>query len=320
MGSNRWLLLPAGVRMVVKEMNKQTEWLLEFEDVHYTYPGSERQALAGLTLRIPEGRKSVILGHNGCGKSTLFLHANGIYRPQRGTVRWRGQPIRYERRFLADLRQRIGLVFQDPEQQLVANTVAEDLSYGLCNRKLPPAEIVRRVRLALARFDLADLADTPVHHLSLGQKKRVALAGVMVLRPELLLLDEPTAYLDRLQLGKLMKELDRIAEEGTTVVMATHDLEVAYAWADRIFVMHRGRIALEGTPDEVFSRRGFMTELQLGVPLLFDMWEALLRQTHQQGFPFPARPRTIAELKERLCQISVEMRSASRPDSPDIGD
>ncbi len=245
--------------------------LLEFEQVDYTYPSSLQPALQGITLRIPAGKRCALLGHNGCGKTTLFLLANGLYQPQGGQVYWQGKPIRYDRSSLMDLRQQVGLVFQDPEHQLVAATVEEDISYGLCNLGLPDGEVIQRVQQAIADFNLAELADRPVHHLSLGQKKRVSLADVMVLQPKLLLLDEPTAYLDRLHTRDLMAKLHQIHEQGTTIVMSTHDLDLAYSWADWIFIVDRGQLVLEGTPPAVFARRDLLDQLQLGVPLVFEI-------------------------------------------------
>jgi cobalt/nickel transport system ATP-binding protein len=245
--------------------------LLEFEKVDYTYPSSPQPALQSLTLRIPAGKRCALIGQNGCGKTTLFLLANGLYKPQRGSVHWQGSPLRYDRPSLMDLRQKVGLVFQDPEQQLVASTVEEDLSYGLCNQGLPDAEVNRRVGEAIANFNLSELAARPVHHLSLGQKKRVSLADVMVLQPELLLLDEPTAYLDQLHTRDLMAKLRQIHELGTTIVMATHDLDLAYCWADWIFILDKGKLVLEGMPQDVFAQREILENLQLGVPLVFDV-------------------------------------------------
>src|SRR4028118_1886689 len=143
-----------------------SQWLLEFDGVNHTYPASQQPALNGLTLRVPAGKKSALIGHNGCGKSTLLFLADGLYKPQQGNIRWRPAPLKYDHHLLSRWRQRIGLAFQDPEQQLVAGTVAEDISYGLCNLQLTQVEIERRVKQTLADFGLQELADRPLHHLS----------------------------------------------------------------------------------------------------------------------------------------------------------
>ncbi|MBM0744008.1 ABC transporter ATP-binding protein [Phormidium sp. CLA17] len=281
--------------------------LLEFEQVDYTYSGSPQPALQSLTLRIPAGKRCALIGQNGCGKTTLFLLANGLYKPQKGFVHWQGSPLRYDRTSLMDLRQKVGLVFQDPEQQLVASTVEEDISYGLCNLGLPDSEVDQRVGEAIEAFNLSSLAVRPVHHLSLGQKKRVSLADVMVLNPELLLLDEPTAYLDQIHTRDLMAKLRHIHERGTTIVMATHDLDLAYCWADWIFILDKGQLVLEGTPQDVFAQRETLERLQLGVPLVFDVLdkvaEALSNDSDQTEYqvmntiPEPLRNRILDVFK-----------------------
>ncbi|CEJ44699.1 energy-coupling factor ABC transporter ATP-binding protein [Umezakia ovalisporum] len=245
--------------------------LLEFEQVNFTYPGTQQLALNNLTLKIPAKKKCALIGQNGCGKTTLFLLANGLYKSQKGNIKWQGETLKYDRTSLLKLRQKVGLIFQDPEQQLVASTVEEDISYGLCNLGLPTAEIQQRVQQALVEFGLTELAQRSVHHLSFGQKKRVSIADVMVLKPELLLLDEPTAYLDTLHTRNLMATLKNIHTSGTTILMATHDLDLVYRWADWVFVMDRGQLILEGNPQDVFKQREILEELQLGVPLIYEM-------------------------------------------------
>lgn len=247
------------------------KYLLEFDQVHYTYPGARESSLNGLTLNIPFGKKCALIGQNGCGKTTLFLLANGLYKPNRGIVRWHGKPLRYDRNYLSNLRQEVGLIFQDPEQQLVASTIEEDISYGLCNLNLPPQEIVARVEEILKELRLEELAQRPVHHLSLGQKKRVSIADVMVLRPKLLLLDEPTAYLDIKHTRQLIKTLEKIHQDGTTLLMSTHDLDLVYRWADWIFVMDKGQLIFEGEPNDVFAQGQLLEQLDLGLPLIYQL-------------------------------------------------
>lgn len=247
------------------------KYLLEFEQVYYTYPGTQQAVLNGLNIKIPSGKKCALIGKNGCGKTTLFLLANGLYKPDRGIIKWLNEPLKYNRNYLSQLRQKIGLVFQDPEQQLVASTVEEDISYGLCNLGLSASEIQIRVEKMLVEFGLINLAEKPVHHLSLGQKKRVSIADVMVLEPQLLVLDEPTAYLDIKHTRNLMSTLKKIHSHGTTLLMATHDLNLVYRWADWVFVMDEGTLILEGTPEEVFSQRTVLEKLELGVPLIYEI-------------------------------------------------
>lgn len=257
--------------------------LIEFDRVSYTYPCSHNPALDSLNLIIPQHRRCALIGRNGCGKSTLFRLANGLYRPDRGIIRFSGKPLGYDRSSLQQLRQRVGLVFQDPEQQLVAPTVATDLSYGLCNLELPEKEIATRVQGALQAFDLTTLADLPINYLSLGQKKRVSLANVMVLQPQLLLLDEPTAYLDPSQVRNLLSMLQKVEQQGTTIVVATHDLNFVYAWADWILVMGKGRLILEGPPLEVFTQTETLQELGLGIPLAMELVRDITQLIESKG-------------------------------------
>lgn len=271
--------------------------MLQFDNIYYTYPNSVYCAINGLTMGIPVGKKSVILGRNGSGKSTLLFIADGLYRCSSGVVRWGEETLTYHHRTLGRWRQRIGLAFQNPEQQLVAGTVAEDISYGLCNLALPPREIAIRLEQAIIDFNLQELRDRPLHHLSLGQKRRVALAGVMTLQPQLLLLDEPTAYLDNLQTHHLLAELERIYCQGTTIVMATHDLNLAYAWGDWFFVLDAGQLVMEGEAKDIFSRRGILEELNLGIPLLWEVWEALSPHVSLRDSP---PPKTVEELRRVL--------------------
>ncbi|WP_144868902.1 energy-coupling factor ABC transporter ATP-binding protein [Hyella patelloides] len=271
-----------------------SQWLVEFQDVYYTYPGTNQPAIANLTLRIPQGKRCAVIGQNGCGKTTLFLLANGLYKPQQGGICYGGKRINYNRNSLIELRQQVGLVFQNPEQQLIASTVEEDISYGLCNLGLSGKAISKRVPQVLDQFELTSFAKKPVHQLSLGQKKLVSLAGVMVLQPSLLLLDEPTAYLDPLHTRQLAQTLATIHTEGTTILMATHDLEWVDRWADWVFVLNRGKLLLEGTPKDVFTQGDLLNKVKLSIPLRFQL-SSLLDEVNQST--------TIEQLKTKILQI-----------------
>ncbi|MGK7952494.1 MAG: energy-coupling factor ABC transporter ATP-binding protein [Xenococcaceae cyanobacterium] len=271
-----------------------SQWLLEFEDIYYTYPGTTQPAINSLTLRIRRGKRCALIGQNGCGKTTLFLLANGLYKPQQGSIRYGEKRLKYDRNSLISLRKQVGLVFQNPEQQLIASTVEEDISYGLCNLGLSETAIAQRVPEIIAQFELTSLATKPVHQLSLGQKKRVSLAGVMVLQPTLLLLDEPTAYLDPLHTRSLAQTLATIHGSGTTILIATHDLEWVSRWADWVFVMDRGKLILEGTPKDIFAQQELLERIKLGVPLGFQI-SSLLDEVSQST--------TIEQLKTKISQI-----------------
>ncbi len=272
-----------------------SEYLLEFEGVDYSYPMATAPALQGLSLRLPKHKKTALIGQNGCGKSTLFTIADGLAKPDRGSVTLDSVPLTFDRAALKRWRQRVGLVFQDPEQQLVAPTVAADISYGLYNQGLSEAEVAAKVTQTLADFNLESLAMSPLQHLSLGQKKRVSIAGVMALQPELLLLDEPTAYLDPVQTRNLLIELEAIAQRGTTLLIATHDLDFVYQWADWVLVMERGRLIAEGETLTVFDRIQSLPDFRLGMPILWQMWSRLSAK-----MPTVPAPRSIDEFTSYL--------------------
>jgi cobalt/nickel transport system ATP-binding protein len=272
-----------------------SEYLLEFKDIYYSYPMAKAPTLQGLSFRLPKQCKTALIGQNGCGKSTLFAIADGLCQPDRGTVTLDNVPLTFDRATLQRWRQRVGLVFQDPEQQLVAPTVAADISYGLYNQGLSEAEVAAKVTKTLADFNLEALAMSPLQHLSLGQKKRVSIAGVMALQPELLLLDEPTAYLDSIQTRNLLIELEAIAALGTTLLIATHDLNFVYQWADWVLVMEEGRLIAEGETLAVFEKLQFMPEFQLGMPILWQMWSQLANK-----MPGVAAPRSIEDFAAYL--------------------
>jgi cobalt/nickel transport system ATP-binding protein len=272
-----------------------SDYLLEMRDVGYSYPLADRPAVQNLSFHLPKQRKTALIGRNGCGKSTMFLLADGLCRPAQGEILLDGVELKFDRATLNRWRQRVGLVFQDPEQQLVAPTVEADISYGLCNQNLPLPEVAARVQQTLQDFQLTELARSPLHHLSLGQKKRVSIAGVMTIHPDLLLLDEPTAYLDPLQTRNLLAELENIHHAGTTLLIATHDLDFVYQWADWVLVMENGCLLLEGDTLTVFEKLQTLPDFSLGLPLLWQMWRALPPNL-QRGLP----PRSIEQLTNAL--------------------
>jgi cobalt/nickel transport system ATP-binding protein len=272
-----------------------SEYLLEFKDIYYSYPMAKAPTLQSLSFRLPKHRKTALIGQNGCGKSTLFAIADGLCQPDQGTVLLDDLPLTFDRATLQRWRQRVGLVFQDPEQQLVAPTVAADISYGLYNQGLSEAEVAAKVTKTLADFNLEALAMSPLQHLSLGQKKRVSIAGVMALQPELLLLDEPTAYLDPIQTRNLLAELETIIATGTTLLVATHDLNFVYQWADWVLVMEEGKLIAAGETLAVFEQLQFMASFKLGMPILWQLWSQLAPQ-----LPGVAAPRSIEEFMAYL--------------------
>ena len=227
--------------------------LLEFDDLHYAFPGSAIPALRGASLSIATGQRIALLGRNGAGKSTLLLHANGILRPAAGQVRLEGAPLEYTRRGLLRVRRQVGLVFQNPDDQLFSASVLQDISFGPMNLGLSITEVRRRVAEAADLCGISNLLDRPTHALSGGQKSLVALAGVLAMAPRVLLVDETTSGLDPWMRHQIFAIFDRLVEQGVTVLLATHDLTVARQWADTVVVMHEGRVVASAPPMQVFA-------------------------------------------------------------------
>ena len=197
--------------------------------------------LDACSLAIRAGSRNALLGSNGSGKTTLLQHFNALLRPTDGTVRFADQPMDYGRHGLNALRRQVGLVFQNPDRQLFSASVIEDVSFGPLNLGLDATAVRTRVAEALAAVGMGELADKPVHHLSFGQKKRVCIAGVLAMQPDVLLLDEPMAGLDAAVQSELQALLDALAVRGITIVLSTHDVDFAYRWADDIHLLAAGR-------------------------------------------------------------------------------
>jgi len=267
--------------------------ILEALDLHYAYPDGTR-ALQGVTASVPEGARLAVVGPNGAGKTTLFLHFIGILKPSRGAVRFAGREIRYDRKSLADLRRRVGVVFQDPDTQLFSASVFEEVSFGPTNLGLSPEEVRRRVREALKATDTEDLADRPTHLLSYGEKKRVCMAGVLAMRPQVLICDEPTAGLDPRQTSRVMGILEQLVREGRTVVIATQDVDLAYAWSDRVVVLTDGRVVGVGTPTEVFLDYELLHRADLAPPWVVAVYRELrLRGLVRSNEAVPRSPEQL---------------------------
>lgn len=240
--------------------------LLELSDLYYRYSGQTQWALQGATLQLPAGSKVALLGRNGSGKSTLILHCNGILQPQQGTVRFAGQTINYERASLLELRRQVGIIFQNPDDQLFSASVAQDISFGPLNLGLSLAETRQRVQTVAELCEIADLLQRPTHALSGGEKARVALAGVLAMDPALLIGDEVTANLDPWMRRQLFTIFQRLVDQGKTIVLATHDVEFARYWADLVVMMEAGRVIAAAAPQQIFADEELMVQTGLDQP------------------------------------------------------
>ena len=224
--------------------------LIEMKAVSHTFADGSA-GLHDCSLVLGSGRRHALLGPNGAGKTTLLQHLNGLLRPNAGGLLLEGRRYDYGRNGLAQLRRRVGLVFQNPERQLFSAQVEEDVSFGPLNLGLDTATVRARVQAALEAVGLADQARRAVHHLSFGQKKRVCIAGVLAMEPDVLLLDEPMAGLDAPMQEALAALLDRLAARGVTILLSTHDIDFAYGWADDIHLMAGGRVSTSGPAQRI---------------------------------------------------------------------
>lgn len=244
-----------------------TNPMIRVEDVSFSYQVSQDRhipVLHNVSLEVYPGEYLAIIGHNGSGKSTLAKHLNGILTPQTGDVLVNGINTRDKTR-IHEVRSKVGMVFQHPDNQIVATIVEDDVAFGLENIGIPPAEMKERIDAALEAVGMSAFRHRPPHHLSGGQKQRIAIAGILAMKPQCLVLDEATSMLDTYGRQDILAVVRKLHSEGMTIVTVTHHMSEV-AQADRVIVMEAGRIVLEGTPREVFSRQERLRELHLDVP------------------------------------------------------
>ncbi|MCC7565425.1 MAG: ATP-binding cassette domain-containing protein [Methanomicrobiaceae archaeon] len=270
--------------------------LLETRDVRYRYPHGP-EALRGASIRIVQGSKTALVGPNGAGKSTLLLMLNGMIRPDSGEVLFEGRSLSYDARSLRELRRRVGFVFQNPDVQIIAPTVEQDVAFGPANLGLPPDGVKRAVQDALASVGLSGCEKRPPHHLSGGEKKRVAIAGILAMNPDLLVFDEPTSSLDPASSEEIMELLDELVDAGRTIVISTHDVELAYRWADTVVLMEQGMVLASGSPGDAFSDHALLRAARLKPPWVLDLYnELILRNVIERGIP----PKSVLEFTDLI--------------------
>ena len=259
--------------------------IIEVEDLYFRYrDGTE--ALRGLSLSIQKGSRVAVLGPNGAGKSTLLLHLNGIYLPARGKVRVLGREITVKTERW--VKSRVGLVFQDPDDQVFSSSVWEDVSFGPLNMNLSAGEVRARVEKALRSVQVEEYKNKAPYHLSYGQKKRVAIAGVLAMEPEIIVLDEPMGYLDPQGKDNLLAILNELHRRDITIVIATHDVDLAAEWADRVIIIKNGRTLAEGDTS-LLADEGLVRAADLRFPVVVEIFRRL------PELNLTSLPKTIAE-------------------------
>ena len=271
--------------------------IIEVKDVEFRYEGAEEDAVAGVSLRVERGEFVAVLGRNGSGKSTLAKLLNALNIPQKGEI-WIDGVAAHEEANSLEVRKRCGMIFQNPDNQIVATVVEEDCAFGLENLGVPPGDIRRRVDEALEAVGMREYAEAAPHMLSGGQKQRVAIAGVLAMRPQIVVFDESTAMLDpsgRREVFAVAEELNR--RDGITIVWITHFMDEALR-AGRLLVMDAGKVALEGAPREVFEKTEEIRKMGLDAPPMAQ----LAAQLREDGVPLRAGIMTVEEMAVELCR------------------
>lgn len=273
--------------------------VIETKDISYQYPDGT-SALQNVNFRAPKGKIVALLGPNGAGKSTLFLHFNGILRPSSGKILVDEKPINYDKKELMRIRQKIGIVFQNPDDQLFAPTVLEDVAFGPFNMGLKQDEVEKRVQEALERVGMEGFEKKPPHHLSGGQKKRVAIAGILAMRPEIMVLDEPTSGLDPKGASQILRILYQLNQEGMSIVISTHDVDLVPLYASKVYIISDGHIIKEGKPSEVFGDVETIRGANLRLPRIAHLMEILQKE---DDLPFDKPyPLTIGEARRKILE------------------
>lgn len=267
--------------------------VIEVHELTFAYHDGTK-ALDQLSLTIPAGQKVALLGPNGAGKSTLLLHLNGIHLAQSGQVRVEGRLI--DSSTEAWVRSKVGLVFQDPDDQVFSTTVWEDVAFGPTNMGLSSQEISQRVEAALTAVGMWEQREKAPHHLSYGQKKRVAIAGVLAMNPEVIILDEPVAFLDPQGKDTLFAILEELNRQGTTVVIATHDVDLAAEWVDEVIIIKDGKCLAQGDP-QLLSEEAIVRQAQLRFPIITRLFQQLPELGLSQ------LPQTVADGVKLIKQI-----------------
>ena len=273
--------------------------MLEANHIVYKYEDGTK-ALNDVTVKVNDNEIVALLGKNGAGKSTLFLHFNGIFKPDKGEVLVEGKPIKYNNKGLLDVRSKVGVVFQNPDDQLFAPTVQEDVAFGPLNLGLSQEEVENRVKESLKKVGMSGFERKPPHHLSGGQKKRVAIAGVLAMKPKIMVLDEPTSGLDPKGASQVLKLLYKLNSEGISIIISTHDVDLVPLYANRLYVIKEGQIIKEGTPSEVFSDVKTIRGANLRLPRIAHLAEILEKE---DSIDFEGKyPLTISQARNQFLE------------------
>ena len=249
--------------------------IIKTENLKFKYADGT-EALKGINIDIKRGEKIAIMGANGSGKSTFFLHLNGISRPTEGRVYIDGKELKYSRKELIEARKKVGIIFQDPDNQLFSSSVRQEISFGLFNLGYTQKEAKEKVDAIIKELNIDSFANKPTHFLSGGQKKRVAIADILVMDPKIVILDEPASGLDPKHIKLTDEIIDGLTEKGITVIIATHDAQRSLAWADRLILFHDGKVIGEGKPEEILRDEELLETTNLEKPAVLKLFDNLV--------------------------------------------
>lgn len=261
------------------------EKVLEVKHLSFSYDG-KKQALADVSVSIYPGERIAVLGANGAGKSTFFLHLNGVRQGNAGTILLDGEAIESKKQ-RKKLQQNVGIVFQDADSQLIASTVKAEVAFGPMNMGISKEEVENNTMDAITQMKLLDYVDRPPHYLSGGEKKRVGIADILAMKPRIIVFDEPTAALDPASSQMLEDTLSVLEQEGKTILLSTHDVDFAYRFAQRVIVFHEGTILADDVPERIFQDEELLKKANLKKPLMLQVYELLQKRGIVSGNTVP---------------------------------
>lgn len=275
--------------------------IIKADNLYFSYDDENSYSLNGLSLEIEKGRKVAFMGANGAGKSTFFLCLNGIHKPSSGTLYLDGEPADYSKKGLLALRSKVGIVFQDPDNQLFSASVLQEISFGALNMGMSPEKARKEVAKVIDSLEITPFQEKPTHSLSGGQKKQVSIADVLVMNPEVIILDEPASSLDPKHTVIVDEIVNLLVERGITVLMSTHNVDYALKWADEIVVIDGGKTLIHDTPVSVFSNEAILKQANLKKPAAMELFESLVRKgILSEQLPIP---RCLKELEEYISRL-----------------
>ena len=276
--------------------------LLEFKNVSYGYT-NETLALKNINITINKGERIAVLGNNGAGKSTFFLCSNGVLKPSAGNIMLKGKTISSKKSELIDLRKTVGLVFQNPDDQIIASTVESEISFGPLNLLFSKEQVISCVNEAIENMGLKEYRKRPPHYLSGGEKKRVSIADILAMYPEIILFDEPTASLDLQNTTQLQNILKELSSKGITLMVATHDIDFVYRWAERVLIFHKGELLADKNISDAFEDEIILKKAGLQKPTLYTIAELLCKF---KGIKTPKNlPKSLEEFPMFLKELKL---------------